>query len=97
MLGPCLVQVSQLFTNYLNGVVSPVIATGVSTLQNDGSTVSWLSSGLQALNLSVPLVSPTPIDPIRAITIGDFALVFSEDTPWAPSAASNSVKASLGT
>ncbi|KAJ7928639.1 hypothetical protein B0H13DRAFT_1968281 [Mycena leptocephala] len=90
-----LVQVSQLFTNYLNGVVSPVIATGVSTLQNDGSTVSWLSSGLQALKLSVPLVSPTPIDPIRAITIGDFALVFSEDTPWAPSAASNSVKASL--
>ncbi|KAJ7668375.1 hypothetical protein DFH06DRAFT_1181491 [Mycena polygramma] len=87
--------VSTLFTNYLNGVVSPVIATGVSTLQSDNSTVSWLSSGLQALKLNVPLVSPTPIDPIRAISIGDFALVFSEDTPWAPSAESSSVKASL--
>ncbi|KAJ6593726.1 hypothetical protein B0H19DRAFT_32612 [Mycena capillaripes] len=90
-----LAVVSTLFTNYLNGKVSPVIATGVSTLQNDNSSISWLSSGLQALKLNVPLVSPTPIDPIRTISIGDFALVFSEDTPWAPSAESNSVQASL--
>ncbi|KAJ7497141.1 hypothetical protein FB451DRAFT_1457944 [Mycena latifolia] len=90
-----LVKVSELFTNYINSEVSQVIATGVSTLQADNSTVSWLSSGLQSLKLTVPLVSPTPIDPIRTIEIGNFDLVFSEDTPWSPSAASNTVKASL--
>ncbi|KAJ7782963.1 hypothetical protein B0H16DRAFT_1494883 [Mycena metata] len=90
-----LASVSNLFTNYLNSVVSPVLATGVSTLQSDNSTVSWLSTGLQALKLNVPLVSPTPIDPIRTISIGNFDLVFSPDTPWAPSASSNTVKASL--
>ncbi|KAJ7724429.1 hypothetical protein B0H14DRAFT_2205526, partial [Mycena olivaceomarginata] len=81
-----LLVVSKLFTNYLNSEVSPVVAAGVSTLQTDNSTVSWLSIGLQALKLNVPLVAPTPINPIRTITIGDFALDFSQDTPWAPSA-----------
>ncbi|KAJ7188457.1 hypothetical protein C8R46DRAFT_1054741 [Mycena filopes] len=90
-----LAVVSTLFTNYLNSVVSPVVATGVSTLQADNSTVSWLSIGLQSLKLDVPLVPPTPIDPIRSISIGNFDLVFSPDTPWAPSASSNTVKASL--
>ncbi|KAJ7716738.1 hypothetical protein DFH07DRAFT_349612 [Mycena maculata] len=90
-----LAVVSQLFTNYLNSEVSPVIATGVSTLQSDNSTVSWLSTGLQALKLQVPLVSPEPIDPIRTISIGNFDLVFSPDTPWTPSASSNTVQASL--
>ncbi|KAJ6607775.1 hypothetical protein B0H10DRAFT_2227490 [Mycena sp. CBHHK59/15] len=90
-----LAVVSQLFTNYLNSEVSPVVATGVSTLQTDNSTISWLSSGLQALKLDVPLKSPTPIDPIRSISIGNFAFVFSEETPWSPSADSNTVKAAL--
>ncbi|KAK7064212.1 hypothetical protein R3P38DRAFT_3165227 [Favolaschia claudopus] len=90
-----LAVVSELFTNYLNSISSPVIATGVSTLQNDNSSISWLSSGLQALKLNVPLVPPTPINPIRAISIGDFALEFSQNTPWAPSAQSNTVQASL--
>ncbi|KAJ7874667.1 hypothetical protein B0H14DRAFT_3551962 [Mycena olivaceomarginata] len=90
-----LVVVSKLFTNYLNSEVSPVVAAGVSTLQTDNSTVSWLSIGLQALKLNVPLVAPTPINPIRTITIGDFALDFSQDTPWAPSAQSKTVQASL--
>ncbi|KAJ7251753.1 hypothetical protein B0H12DRAFT_1234031 [Mycena haematopus] len=87
--------VSGLFTNYLNSVISPVIATGVSTLQNDNTTVSWLSIGLQALKLNVPLVPPSPINPIQTISIGDFALNFSQDTPWAPSAQSSTVKAAL--
>ncbi|KAJ7675082.1 hypothetical protein B0H17DRAFT_1161695 [Mycena rosella] len=90
-----LAVVSTLFTNYLNSDVSQVVATGVSTLQADNSTVSWLSIGLQSLKLNVPLVSPTPIDPIRTITIGNFDFAFSEETPWAPSANSNTVKASL--
>ncbi|KAJ7647487.1 hypothetical protein FB45DRAFT_200334 [Roridomyces roridus] len=87
--------VSQLFTNYLNSIPSPVIATGMSTLQSDGSAISWLSTGLQALDLNVPLVPPEPINPINSISIGNFDLAFNADAPWAPSASSDTVKASI--
>ncbi|TFK75313.1 hypothetical protein BDN72DRAFT_885777, partial [Pluteus cervinus] len=87
--------ISELFTNYLNGESSPVIATGQSTLQSDNSTISWLSEGLQSLQLNVPFKAFTPINPIRSISIGDFALQFSAADPWAPMAESNSVQARL--
>ncbi|KAF8629168.1 hypothetical protein AX17_005753 [Amanita inopinata Kibby_2008] len=87
--------ISELFTNYLNGDTSPVLAIGQSTLQDDGTVISWLSSGLQALKLSVPFKAFTPIDPIKTITIGDLGLVFSAQNPWSPSAESNSVHATL--
>lgn len=90
-----LAAVSQLFTNYLNGDTSPVIATGQSTLQTDNSTISWLSQGLQALSLEVPFKAFTPIDPIRTITIGNLGLEFDESSPWTPSAESNTVQATL--
>lgn len=88
-------KVSTLFTNYLNGDTTTVQARGRSTLQNDGSVIQWLSDGLTALDLNVPFKSFVPIDPIRSIEIGDLALFFSHETPWAPGAASNSVHASL--
>jgi hypothetical protein len=88
-------KVSELFTNYLNGEESPVVADGQSTLQNDGSVIQWLSDGLSALHLNVPFKSLVPIDPIQAIDIGDMALLFSPETPWTPGAASSSVRASL--
>ena len=87
--------VSELFTNYLNGDNSPVLATGQSTLQSDNTTVSWLSQGLQALLLVVPFKAFTPIDPIRTIAIGNLGLVFDKNTPWTPGAESNAVQASL--
>ncbi|KAJ3724969.1 hypothetical protein DFJ43DRAFT_1197841 [Lentinula guzmanii] len=91
-----LTVVSELFTNYLNGDSSDVIATGKSTLQADGTAISWLSQGLEALQLHVPFVSLSgAISPIKSIDIGDLALVFAEETPWAPSAQSQSVQASL--
>ncbi|KAJ3567055.1 hypothetical protein NP233_g6616 [Leucocoprinus birnbaumii] len=90
-----LTKVSTLFTNYLNGDVSNVTASGQSTLQNDGTVIQWLSDGLQSLDLNVPFVSSNPINPIRTIDIGDMALSFSPDTPWTPGAASSSVRASL--
>ncbi|KAF8894927.1 hypothetical protein CPB84DRAFT_1848428 [Gymnopilus junonius] len=90
-----LAVVSELFTNYLNGESSPVIATGISTLQNDGSAISWLSQGLQTLQLTVPFKAPTAINPIRTISIGDLALRFDSQEPWNPAAESDSVQASL--
>ncbi|KAF8972948.1 hypothetical protein BDZ97DRAFT_1691577 [Flammula alnicola] len=90
-----LAQVSKLFTNYLNGENSPVIATGLSTLQSDGSTISWLSEGLQDLQLNVPFKPLTPINPIQSITIGDFGLVFDASQPWTPLANSHTIHATL--
>ncbi|KAJ3850500.1 hypothetical protein EV368DRAFT_84496 [Lentinula lateritia] len=91
-----LAVVSELFTNYLNGNSSDVIATGKSTLQTDGTAISWLSQGLEALQLHVPFVSLSgAISPIKSIDIGELALEFAEETPWAPSAQSQTVQASL--
>ena len=43
--------VSALFTQYLNAESSDVVATGVSSVQDDGAAVGWLSAGLAALAL----------------------------------------------
>ncbi|TFY75371.1 hypothetical protein EWM64_g8642 [Hericium alpestre] len=86
---------SELFSRYLNGDSSPVIAAGRSTLQNDNRTISWLSEGLQALKLTVPFKSLVPINPIRTIDIGYFDLAFDQSKPWAPVANSNAVQASM--
>lgn len=59
--------------------------------------MSWLSSGLTALELTVPFVSPdgVAIAPIKTIDIGSFDLKFQEPTMWSPGIASDSVLASL--
>ncbi|KZV76329.1 hypothetical protein PENSPDRAFT_747787 [Peniophora sp. CONT] len=90
-----LATMSELFTQYLNSEKSDVVASGLSTLQDDGTIISWLSLGLSALHIHVPFVPPTPIDPIKAISIGDFDLAFTKDTAWAPKANTKTVQASL--
>ncbi|KAG5653629.1 hypothetical protein H0H81_011855 [Sphagnurus paluster] len=90
-----LAALSQLFTNYLNGDSSPVIATGQSTLQSDNTAISWLSDGLKSLSLTVPFKAYQPIDPIRSINIGYLGLQFDQNSPWSPSADSNAVQAEL--
>jgi hypothetical protein len=90
-----LAAVSQLFTNYINFESSPVIAAGKSTMQSDGSQISWLSQGLQSLQLTVPFKSSTPINPIRSIQIGSMALSFTPESAWAPRTDSNSVHATM--
>ncbi|TFY72142.1 hypothetical protein EVG20_g865 [Dentipellis fragilis] len=87
--------VSDLFSRYLNGETSPVIAQGQSTLQSDNTSISWLSEGLQALKLTVPFRSFIPINPIRSIDIGYLALAFSEQNAWSPMANSQAVHASM--
>ncbi|KAK1218918.1 hypothetical protein PQX77_018360 [Marasmius sp. AFHP31] len=88
-------KMGTLFSNYLNGDESPVTAVGQSTLQNDGTEISWLSQGLKSLTLNVPFKSETPINPIQEIDIGDLALAFTKDTAWSPATSSSSVKAKL--
>ncbi|KAI0773181.1 hypothetical protein BD413DRAFT_603560 [Trametes elegans] len=91
-----LATVSELFTQYLNGEASDVIAQGQSSIQLDGSAISWLSQGLEALALHVPLKAPGgAISPIKSITIGDMALAFSVQAPWGPIANSRTVQAAM--
>lgn len=88
-------EISQLFTNYINGDNSPVIAQGISTTQDDGTQISWLSIALQSLILNVPFKPEAPLNPIRSIEIDELGLTFTEATAWTPAAASNAVHASL--
>jgi len=90
-----LAVVGQLFTQYINGDTSPVLAQGVSTLQDDNTSISWLSEGVQALMLNVPFKSSTPTNPIQSISIGSLSLAFTEALPWAPLVNSRSIQASM--
>ncbi|CEH17102.1 Protein of unknown function DUF3712 [Ceraceosorus bombacis] len=79
----------ELFTNYINGDVSPVTAVGVSTQQADGREISWLSQGLKALRANIPFQSPEPIDPIKGIQIDYLSLVYNQERPFNPDIFSN--------
>jgi len=46
--------VSQLIANFLNNQASPILATGNSTTQSDGTTISWLSQGVESLTMTIP-------------------------------------------
>ena len=87
--------VSDLFTRYLNGVSSPVIAQGVSTIQADGSEISWLSAGLTKLQLNVPFQAPGAVNAINSIDIGYLNLTFTPDLAWQPGTTSNAVHATI--
>ncbi|TBU46075.1 hypothetical protein BD309DRAFT_663805 [Dichomitus squalens] len=91
-----LATVSELFTNFLNGDVSDVVAAGRSSVQADGAVVGWLSDGLTALQLHVPFKHAAgAISPIKSIAIGDMALAFTPGTAWAPLMDSRTVRASM--
>ncbi|KAL1743139.1 hypothetical protein HDZ31DRAFT_83635 [Schizophyllum fasciatum] len=92
-----LATLGRLFTNYINADMSYLKATGLSTRQSDGTEISWLSKGLQALTLTVPFVPKEAINPIKGVSIGDFALQFFTGSPgsWTPTANSDSVTADL--
>lgn len=88
-------KVGRLFTAYLNGEAAPVTARGVSTVQSDGSRISWLSDGISALTLQVPLKAPHAIDAIKDISIGYLNLTFSKDSAWAPMTTTDDLQAKL--
>lgn len=80
-----------LFTNYVNNQVSLTFAQGIAAYPDNKTAVGWLSEGLQALNLSIPLVPPAPLTLIQSIDIGSLNLAFTPATAYAPVASSNDV------
>jgi hypothetical protein len=88
---------STVFSNYLNGLPSQVEARGQSATLANGEVVDWLSRGIKALVLQVPLTSPTGrISPITGITIKELSLGFDAANPYAPSTNSSKVSATFG-
>ena len=89
-------MLGEVFTGYINGESVPVQAKGVSTQLANGDTIGWLSNGIKALSVNVPLKSPEPIDPIKGITIDYLSLVFDQQQPWAPTTFSNALTGIIG-
>ncbi|GAA6063179.1 hypothetical protein JCM10212_003114 [Sporobolomyces blumeae] len=92
-----LAQLSTLFSAYLNGETIPVQARGLSIDLPGDENIAWLTAGIQALTLNVPLKSPTgPVAPITGITIEELSLQFDPNAPYAPTANSSDVSATFG-
>ncbi|KAK0556496.1 hypothetical protein OC844_005834 [Tilletia horrida] len=88
-------QLGKLFTAYLNNEVVPAEAHGVSTTMANGETISWLSRGIKALNIKVPIQAPQAINPIQGIDINYLGLVYNKTEPWSPEVFSNALKAQI--
>jgi len=88
-------ELSLLMSNYLNGVVTPATAQGISVVPDGTNGVSWLTSAILATKMTVPLVAPEPLNVIQGLTIEDMGLTVRPEAPWAPTANSNSVVATF--
>ncbi|SGY79107.1 BQ5605_C008g05044 [Microbotryum silenes-dioicae] len=89
-------KLSQVFSNYINGDATPVVARGAKVALPGGNVVGWLTTGVSALVLNVPLTSPTgPIRPITGITIQQLSLAFDPTAPYSPQANSSAVSATF--
>ncbi|BGP22157.1 pre-rRNA processing protein [Rhodotorula toruloides] len=90
-------KLGTLFSAYLNGDTIPVQARGLSIDLPGGQNIAWLTAGISALTLNVPLKSPTGrIAPITGITIQELSLQFDPSQPYAPQANSSAVSATFG-
>lgn len=89
-------MLGELFTGYINGEAVPVEARGISTALANGKTVTWLSEGIKALVVQVPLQAPTPINPIKGISIGYLSLIYSQQQPYNPVAFSQALQGTIG-
>ncbi|CAO1623850.1 unnamed protein product [Parajaminaea phylloscopi] len=86
----------ELFTGYINGEAVPVEARGISTALSNGKSVTWLSEGIKALKVQVPLQAPVPIDPIKGITIGYLSLIYTQEHPYNPYTFSQALEGTIG-
>lgn len=88
-------HLSVLFSNYLAGKVTMTMAKGVSVKPDGVNPVSWLSDGIMALILTVPLQSPTSLQIIGGIQIMDMGIAFNPATPYVPTVLSKSMTAGV--
>ncbi|KAG0271035.1 hypothetical protein BGZ95_001226 [Linnemannia exigua] len=88
-----LAHLSVLMSNYLGGKVTTTTAKGVSVKPDGVNPVSWLSNGIMALTLTVPLQSPVPLQIIQGIKIMDMGIAFNPATPYVPTVSSKSMTA----
>ncbi|KAK0557527.1 hypothetical protein OC844_005558 [Tilletia horrida] len=88
-------KLGKLFTAYLNNEVVPAEARGVSTSLANGETISWLSRGIKALNIKVPIQAPQAINPIQGININYLGLIYNKTEPWSPDVFSNLLQATI--
>lgn len=86
----------EMFTGYINGDTLPTRAAGVSATQLNGDKVAWLSEGISALDIAVPLKAPEPINPIKGIVIDYLSLAYTPETAYQPTIFSNSLSAGIG-
>ncbi|KAF9173783.1 hypothetical protein BGX21_007855 [Mortierella sp. AD011] len=88
-----LATVSSLFSSYIGGLSSDTTAQGVSVLPDGTNEVSWLSIGLKSMVLKVPLQSPTPLNIIQSIALGQMGMNWTNTDAYAPLANSPNVVA----
>ncbi|KAF9975258.1 hypothetical protein BGZ73_001149 [Actinomortierella ambigua] len=87
-----LAATSELMSRYIANVVTDTIATGYEVTPKNGA-VSWLSSAIKNLKLTVPLQSPAPLQLIKALNLGALGLVFTPPTAYSPLTTSTGVTA----
>ncbi|KAF9164377.1 hypothetical protein DFQ26_001513 [Actinomortierella ambigua] len=83
---------SELMSRYIANVVTDTIATGHDVTPKNGA-VSWLSTAIKNLKLTVPLQSPAPLQLIKALNLGALGLVFTPPTAYSPLTTSTGVTA----
>ncbi|KAF9142423.1 hypothetical protein BG015_000901 [Linnemannia schmuckeri] len=90
-----LAHLSVLFSNYLAGKATMTTAKGVSVKPDGVNPVSWLSDGIMALTLTVPLQSPKPLQIIGGIQIMDMGIAFNPAMPYVPTVLSRNMSAGV--
>ncbi|CAO3567359.1 unnamed protein product [Mortierella alpina] len=88
-------KVSVLMSNYLAGNSSMTIGNGVFVKPDGVNQVSWLTNGLLAMTLKVPLKPPSPLNIITDINIKDMGMVFDPAKPYQPLTSSNLLTAAF--
>ncbi|KAG0203476.1 hypothetical protein BGX28_004262 [Mortierella sp. GBA30] len=88
-------ELSQMITNYLANNPTTAYGQGVSVLPDGKNAVSWITSAIVSTKMTIPLLPPTPMNVIKAITIKDLDLHMTPQQPWAPTAASSGIAAAF--
>ncbi|KAG0263981.1 hypothetical protein BG011_007702 [Mortierella polycephala] len=86
-------NLSVFFSNYLSGKVVMAVAKGVSVKPDSIRPMPWVSDGIMALTLNVPLRSSMSLQLIHGIAIDNFAITLNSTTPYVPTIQSTKMSA----